>query len=123
VARSICDSLPPKRFTLRHWTNFELSPDQPALRDAVARICSQLADDYWLAKDKEGGFPFELHRGLAASGWLGICIPEDYGGAGLGIAEAALMMQTISESGASATTTCSTARRSGSRPRRSPRRC
>jgi acyl-CoA dehydrogenase len=80
--------------------NFELSPDQEALRDAVARICSQFGDDYWLAKDKAGGFPFELHKALADSGWLGICIPEDYGGAGLGITEAALMMQTISESGA-----------------------
>ena len=80
--------------------NFELSPDQEALRDAVARICSQFGDDYWLAKDKAGGFPFELHQALADSGWLGICIPEDYGGAGLGITEAALMMQTISESGA-----------------------
>jgi acyl-CoA dehydrogenase len=80
--------------------NFDFSSDQEALRDAVARICSQFGDDYWLARDKEGGFPHELHRALADSGWLGICIPEEYGGAGLGITEAALMMQTISESGA-----------------------
>ena len=80
--------------------NFDFSPDQQSLRDAVAKICSQFGDDYWLAKDKEGGFPFELHRALADAGWLGICIPEEYGGAGLGISDAALMMQTISESGA-----------------------
>ena len=80
--------------------NFDLSPDQLSLRDAVAKICGQFGDDYWLAKDKEGGFPVELHRALAGSGWLGICIPEEYGGAGLGISDAALMMQTISESGA-----------------------
>ena len=80
--------------------NFDFTPDQESLRDAVAKICSQFGDDYWLAKDKEGGFPFELHRALADAGWLGICIPEEYGGAGLGISDAALMMQTISESGA-----------------------
>jgi acyl-CoA dehydrogenase len=83
--------------------NFDLSPDQEALHDAVARICSRFDDDYWLKKDKEGGFPFELHRALAEAGWLGICIPEAYGGTGLGITEAALMMQTISESGAGMT--------------------
>ncbi|MEJ8824738.1 acyl-CoA dehydrogenase family protein [Variovorax humicola] len=80
--------------------NFDLSPDQQAVCDGVARICSQFDDAYWLEKDKEGGFPFELHRALADAGWLGICIPEAYGGSGLGITEAALMMQTISASGA-----------------------
>ncbi|WP_151638087.1 MULTISPECIES: acyl-CoA dehydrogenase family protein [Noviherbaspirillum] len=80
--------------------NFDLSPEQEALRDAVARICSRFDDEYWLKKDTEGGFPHELHQALAEAGWLGICIPEEYGGSGLGITEAALMMQTISESGA-----------------------
>lgn len=83
--------------------NFDLSSDQQALCDAVARICKRFDDEYWLKKDKEGGFPFELHQALAEDGWLGICIPEAYGGTGLGITEAALMMQTISESGAGMT--------------------
>jgi len=80
--------------------NFDLSHDQQALCDAVSRICARFDDEYWLRKDKEGGFPFELHQALAESGWLGICIPEEYGGSGLGITEAALMMQAISASGA-----------------------
>ena len=80
--------------------NFDLSDDQQALCDAVARTCVQFDDEYWLRKDNEGGFPFELHQALAEAGWLGICIPEEYGGSGLGITEAALMMQTISASGA-----------------------
>jgi acyl-CoA dehydrogenase len=80
--------------------DFSLTPEQEALRDAVGRVCAQFGDDYWLKKDKEGGFPAELHQALAAAGWLGICIPEAYGGAGLGVTDAALMMQTISESGA-----------------------
>ncbi|MDM0000306.1 acyl-CoA dehydrogenase family protein [Variovorax sp. J22P240] len=80
--------------------NFDLSDEQQALCDAVSRTCARFDDEYWLRKDKEGGFPFELHQALAESGWLGICIPEEYGGSGLGITEAALMMQTISASGA-----------------------
>jgi acyl-CoA dehydrogenase len=80
--------------------DFSLTPEQASIREAVAAICAQFGDDYWLAKDREGGFPHDLHRALAQDGWLGVCIPEQYGGSGLGIAEAAIMMQAISESGA-----------------------
>ena len=80
--------------------DFAPSPEQEAIREAIAGICARFGDDYWLKKDKEGGFPIELHRALAQDGWLGICIPEAYGGSGLGITEAAVMMQTISRSGA-----------------------
>lgn len=80
--------------------DFRFTAEQEAIREAVGKICSQFGDDYWLKKDKEGGFPHELHQALAQAGWLGIAIPEAYGGAGLGITEAAIMMQTISESGA-----------------------
>jgi acyl-CoA dehydrogenase len=77
-----------------------LTAEQQEIRSAIERICDRFGDDYWLKKDKEGGFPIELHQALAADGWLGIAMPEEYGGAGLGITEAALMMQTIAESGA-----------------------
>ncbi len=80
--------------------DFALSPEQQAVRDAVGRVCARFDDAYWLERDREGGFPHELHRALADDGWLGICIPEDHGGSGLGIAEAAVMMQAIAESGA-----------------------
>jgi acyl-CoA dehydrogenase len=80
--------------------DFALSPEQEALRDAVARLCRRFDDAYWLDKDRHGGFPTEFHQALAADGWLGICIPPDYGGSGLGITEAAIMMRTIAESGA-----------------------
>ncbi len=52
-------------------------------------------DAYWLKKDHEGGFPPTSTSALADAGWLGICIPEEYGGSGLGITEAAIMMRTI----------------------------
>jgi acyl-CoA dehydrogenase len=70
------------------------------VRDAVAKICARFPDDYWRARDRDGAFPHELHKALATDGWLGIAMPEAYGGAGLGITEAALMMQTIAASGA-----------------------
>ncbi len=79
---------------------FALSSVQEAVREAVARICARFGDDYWLERDRAGGFPFDFHQALAADGWLGICVPEEFGGSGLGIAEAALMMQTIAASGA-----------------------
>ena len=80
--------------------DFGFTAEQDAIREAIAKICARFGDDYWLKKDKEGGFPTELHQALARDGWLGIAMPEAHGGAGLGIAEAAIMMQTIAQSGA-----------------------
>ena len=80
--------------------DFALTENQEAIRDAIAKICSGFDDAYWLRKDREGGFPHDFHKALADAGWLGICVPEAYGGSGLGITEAAIMMRTISESGA-----------------------
>ncbi|MGJ4939751.1 acyl-CoA dehydrogenase family protein [Bradyrhizobium sp. HKCCYLS1011] len=80
--------------------DFALTANQEAIRDAIARICARFDDAYWLERDKEGGFPADFHKAMAEAGWLGICIPEDYGGSGLGILDAAIMMRTISESGA-----------------------
>jgi acyl-CoA dehydrogenase len=80
--------------------NFALTQEQEQIRDAIAKICTRFPDEYWLKRDKEGGFPAELHQALAKDGWLGIAMPEEFGGAGLGITEAAIMMQAIAESGA-----------------------
>ena len=80
--------------------DFALTAEQEAVREAVSGICSRFGDEYWLERDRKGGFPIELHQALAADGFLGICIPVEYGGSGLGITEAAIMMQAISESGA-----------------------
>ncbi|WP_338665415.1 acyl-CoA dehydrogenase family protein [Pararoseomonas sp. SCSIO 73927] len=80
--------------------DFALTEEQEAVREAVSRICARFGDDYWLERDHTGEFPVELHQALASDGWLGICMPEEFGGAGLGITEAAIMMQAISQSGA-----------------------
>jgi acyl-CoA dehydrogenase len=80
--------------------DFSFTPEQQAIRDAVAKICAGFDLDYWLKRDREGGFPMDFHAALARDGWLGIAMPQEYGGAGLGVTEAALMMQTIAASGA-----------------------
>jgi len=80
--------------------NFALTSEQQAIREAIFGICRRFDDAYWLEKDRVGGFPHDFHAALAQEGWLGICIPEAYGGSGLGVAEAAVMMRTIAESGA-----------------------
>jgi acyl-CoA dehydrogenase len=80
--------------------DFNLNEQQQQIVDAVQRVCAPFDADYWLQRDREGGFPDDFHQAMAASGWLGIAMPEAYGGAGLGITEAALMMHTISATGA-----------------------
>ncbi len=79
--------------------DFHLSSQQQQLRAAIFDLCRRFDDQYWLEKDREGGFPEEFYRAVADAGWLGIAMPEAYGGAGLGILDAALMMQAIAESG------------------------
>lgn len=80
--------------------DFSLTEDQRAIQDAIERICAGFGDDYWLKRDREGGFPTDFYDALAQEGWLGICTAEAQGGAGLGVTEASIMMRTIAESGA-----------------------
>lgn len=80
--------------------DFSLSPDQLAIRDAVTKLCERFDAQYWFERDRDGGFPEDFYRAVADAGWLGIAMPQEFGGAGLGITEAALMMQAISRSGA-----------------------
>src|SRR5690349_18093445 len=80
--------------------DFALNDDQLAIREAIAKVCERFGDDYWLKKDRDGGFPHDFHEAFARDGWLGICMPEAYGGSALGVTEAVIMMQAISESGA-----------------------
>lgn len=79
--------------------DFSLSRDQEDIRDAVLKHCSRFGDDYWLERDRDGVFPRDFHRSMADAGWLGVAMPEEVGGAGLGITEAAIMMQAVAESG------------------------
>lgn len=75
------------------------TPERVAIRDAVRALCDRFGDDYWSEHDQTGTFPVEFHKAFADAGWLGIAMPEDYGGSGLGVTEAAIMMQTVANSG------------------------
>ncbi|TPX11933.1 uncharacterized protein E0L32_007431 [Thyridium curvatum] len=77
----------------------DLTDSQRTVREAVAKICSDFPDEYWAKQEESKKFPTQLYDALAKDGWLGICMPSKYGGSELGISEAAIMMQTISESG------------------------
>src|ERR1700687_2125402 len=79
--------------------DFSPTAEQTAIREAISGICRRFGAAYWLAKDQQGGFPEDFYQAIARDGWLGICIPQDYGGSGLGVSEAAIMIQSISESG------------------------
>jgi acyl-CoA dehydrogenase len=75
--------------------NFGFTPDQEALREAVGRVVAGFDERYWLEHDRDAAFPTAFTQAVAAGGWLGIAMPEEYGGAGLGVTEAALMMHAI----------------------------
>ena len=80
--------------------DFAPTDEQLEIERAVQSICTRFDDGYWRTKDRDGGFPHDFHAAFAEAGWLGIAMPAEYGGAGLGITEAAILMRTISASGA-----------------------
>ena len=80
--------------------DFQFSAQQSEIRAAVLRQCAEFSDDYWLDHDRRHAFPADFYAAMAKGGWLGIAQPTDYGGSGLGITEAAILMQAIAESGA-----------------------
>jgi acyl-CoA dehydrogenase len=80
--------------------DFALSADQQNIREAILKHCARFPDEYWLERDREGVFPQDFYRSMVEAGWLGIAMPAEFGGSGLGITEAAVMMQAVAESGA-----------------------
>ena len=83
------------------------TPERAEIRDAIRSICDRFDDHYWAEKDRTHSFPFEFAKAIAEGGWLGIAMPVEYGGAGLGVTEAAIMMQEVGHS-AGAFAACST---------------
>jgi acyl-CoA dehydrogenase len=79
--------------------DFSETEDHRAIRDGVAAVVRRFDDEYWLARDDDGAFPHEFHRAMADAGWLGITMPPEYGGAGLGVTEAVLMMHEVASHG------------------------
>lgn len=79
--------------------DFSISEDHRAIREAVSAVVRKFDDEYWLARDDDGEFPREFHRAMAEAGWLGITMPQEYGGSGLGVTEASIMMHEIASHG------------------------
>lgn len=79
---------------------FALTEDQRRIRDEIGKLCAGFDDAFWRARDAAATFPEDFYRAVAEGGWLGIAMPQAYGGAGLGISDAAVMMRAIAESGA-----------------------
>ncbi|MFN0038708.1 MAG: acyl-CoA dehydrogenase family protein [Burkholderiales bacterium] len=80
--------------------DFSFSDDQIAIREGIEKLCRQFDAQYWLDRDRSGEFPEDFYRAIADAGWLGIAMPVEHDGSGLGVVEAALMMQAIAASGA-----------------------
>lgn len=76
-----------------------LEETRAAIREGVRGVVSRFDDEYWLKRDEDGEFPREFHRAMADAGWLGITMPEEYGGSGLGVTEAAIMMHEVASHG------------------------
>jgi acyl-CoA dehydrogenase len=79
--------------------DFSESDDHRAIRDGVNAVVRRFDDEYWLARDEDGQFPREFHRAMAEAGWLGITMPVEYGGAGLGVTEAVIMLHEVASHG------------------------
>lgn len=77
----------------------QIEETRAQIREGVRAVASRFDADYWLARDEDGEFPREYHRAMADAGWLGITMPEEYGGAGLGVTEAAIMMHEVASHG------------------------
>jgi acyl-CoA dehydrogenase len=84
----------------RRALDFRLTDEQQDIRSAVRALAARFDDDYWSERDSRHEFPWDFYRAFADAGWLGVAIPEEHGGAGLGIAEAGLVLEEIAASGA-----------------------
>jgi acyl-CoA dehydrogenase len=82
--------------------DFSYSDEQRAIEDGVGAICERFDDAYWLKAENEHRFPQEFVDAMVAAGWMGVTMPQEYGGAGLGITEAAIIIKRISRMGANA---------------------
>jgi len=80
--------------------DFALTEQHELIRKEVSSLARSFPPEYWLEKDGKAEYPFEFVKAFAQAGWLGVIIPEEYGGSGLGATEAALMLHDIAASGA-----------------------
>ena len=80
--------------------DFSVAEDHEAIREGVRRVCAQFPDEYWREKDEQHEFPWDFYQAMADGGWVGIAIPEEFGGGGQGITEASIVLEEVAASGA-----------------------
>ena len=80
--------------------DFETTDEHQLIRDAIGKICADFPDEYWSKCDNGHLFPWDFYNALAEAGWIGIAIPEQYGGSGRGITEASIVLEEVAASGA-----------------------
>ena len=80
--------------------DFSLTEEQDLIRDAVSKVCENFSDEYWAQKDADHEFPWDFYNTMSEAGWIGIAIPEAYGGSGRGITEASIVLEEVAASGA-----------------------
>ena len=80
--------------------DFSSSEDHDAIREGIRRVCAQFPDEYWREKDEQHEFPWDFYQAMAEGGWIGIAIPEEFGGGGQGITEASIVLEEVAASGA-----------------------
>ncbi len=79
--------------------DFSLGPDLESIVAEATRLASKFDDDYWLGQDERKEFPWEFYNAFAEQGWIGVVIPEEYGGAGLGVLSAGVLLRAVAGSG------------------------
>lgn len=80
--------------------DFQEHEEHQLIREAVRKICTDFPDEYWSKCDQDHQFPWDFYNALAEGGWIGIAIPEQYGGSGRGISEASIVLEEVAASGA-----------------------
>jgi len=80
--------------------DFNESQEQGLIRESIRKLCSAYPDAYWEECDREGRYPDAFFKEMADAGWIGIAMPEEFGGAGKGIQEAAILLEEVAASGA-----------------------
>jgi len=80
--------------------DFQITEEQQLIRDAVKKVCDGFPDEYWAERDSAHEFPWDFYNAMAQAGWIGVAIPEAYGGSGRGITEASLVLEEVAASGA-----------------------
>src|SRR3954462_15878014 len=88
------------RGTMAGMLEFSESEEFTEIREGIRRVCSKFPDPYWRDLDQRHEFPWDFYAAMAAGGWVGIAIPEEYGGGGRGIIEASIVLEEVAASGA-----------------------